>query len=168
MGITSAWVSGMDTRKIDEGTRLVGAISWSAIATGAVIAVALQTVLLLLGLAITSSVGDRVPEGGYSLWVVLVQVVALAVGAALTARLSHAERKMNGVAAGVMTWAVSLVIGGAASAFVMGAQLDRGAWSAFLGALIGLAAALLGGSFGATIGRSTTSPVTGPPIIQTP
>jgi hypothetical protein len=157
----------MDTRKLDEGTRLVGGVSWSAIATGAVIAVALQTVLVLLGVAIASSVGDRAPEGGYAVWVVLVQIVALAVGAALTARLSHAERRMNGVAAGVMTWAVSLVIGGAASAFVMGAQLNRGAWSAFFGALIGLGAAIVGGSFGATIGRSTAAPLAGPPIAHT-
>ena len=158
----------MDTRKIDEGTRLVGAISWSAIATGAVIAVALQTLLVLLGVAIASSVGDHAPEGGYALWVVLVQIVALAVGAALTARLSHAGRRMNGIAAGLMTWAVSLVLGGAASAFVMRGPLEHGAWSAFFGALIGLAAAILGGSFGATLGRSASPPPLAGPDLYTP
>lgn len=157
----------MNTRKLDESTRLIGGISWSAIATGAVIAVALQMVLMSLGVALSSSVGDREPEGGYSLWAVISQLVAIAVGAALTARLAHAERRMNGVAAGIMTWALTLVLGGAGLGFAMGAQLTYGAWSAFIGAVLGLGAAIVGGSVGATLGRSTSAgqPLTGPPIV---
>lgn len=154
----------MDTSKLDESSRLVGGISWTAIATGTVIAVALQSVLMLFGIALVTSVGDHMPGGGYSTWIVLVQLVALAVGAALTARLSHGERRMNGVAAGVMTWAVTLVIGGAFQGFAMGAQIGRGTWAPFLGALLGLGAAIIGGAFGATLGRSTATQFTGPPI----
>lgn len=148
----------MDTRKLEEGSRLVGATSWSAIASGVFVALALQTVLLLLGLAFGLSVGDRAVGGGYAMWAILVQLSSIAVGSALAAAVTHAERGKGGMVAGLMTWAVAIVIGGALSWISVGRMVDgTGAWSAFVGAVLGLGAAILGGVFGSTFGGSLSS-----------
>lgn len=142
----------MDTRRFEEAARWLGTIRWSAIATGVFIALALQTVLLLLGVALARSVGDEAIGGGFALWAVIVQLACLAVGAAIAAALSHVHDRMSGVAAGVMTWAVALVLGGVLSGFSLTQRLEgTAAWSGFFGALLGLAAAVVGGAFGATL-----------------
>lgn len=160
----------MDTRRLEEGSRLFGATRWSAIATGVFVALALQTVLLLLGLALGRSVGDEAVGGGFALWAIIVQLCSIAVGAALAASTSHADTRMGGIAAGVMTWAVSLVLGGVLSGVAFMRGTDGGdAWSAFFGALLGLGAAILGGAFGATLGRtSPTSADRGEPLTSRP
>ncbi|MDB4957524.1 MAG: hypothetical protein JWO36_5093 [Myxococcales bacterium] len=153
----------MDTRKLEESSRLIGSVSWSAIASGTVIALALQTVLLLLGLAFATSVGDQTPGGGFGLWLVVVELLSIAVGAALTARLSPIEHRMSGVAAGVMTWALVLVLGGMFQGLTMTRGLGgTGAWALFIGAIISLAAAIVGGMFGSRLGGSSGS-ISAPP-----
>ncbi len=158
----------MNTRKLEESTRLVGATSWAAIASGVVIALAIQILLMMLGLAFGLSVGDGTPEGGFALWAVLVQLVSIAIGAALAARISRAHRPVAGAAAGVMTWAASLVLGGAmAGLTTMQRSESTGAWAGFFGALLALGAAILGGAAGASLGRSRRPPVTTGPIGPT-
>jgi hypothetical protein len=149
----------MDTRKLEETSRLVGSISWAAIASGVFIALALQILLSLLGLAFGLSVGDRAVGGGYAFWAVLVQLVSIGVGAALAARIAHATRTYGGIAAGIMVWAVALVIGGALPGFMLVQRFDStvGAWAAFIGAAISLLAAILGGILGSSLGHRPTS-----------
>jgi hypothetical protein len=156
-GMSHAARHGMDTRKLDESSRLVGATSWAAIASGVFIALALQTVLILLGLAFGLSTGDREVAGGFAFWAVLVQLFSIAVGAALAARISHGNDRMGGIAAGVMTWAVALVLGGTFAFQGLTAErvASTGVWAAFFGALLGLGAAIIGGMVGTTFGRSS-------------
>jgi hypothetical protein len=145
----------MDMTSFDEKTRLLGATSWRAIAAGVFIALALQVLLLLLGLGF--ALGDERISGGYQAWSVLVQLSSIAVGAALAARLSHLGSRSGGIAAGIMTWAVVLVLGGAVQGFLMVPPPTAAtAWAAFFGAIFGLGAAILGGALGATVrGRPT-------------
>jgi FtsH-binding integral membrane protein len=152
----------MATRKLEETSRLVGATSWAAIASGVFIALALQILLLLLGLAFGLSVGDRTVEGGFAAWAVIVQLASIAVGAALAARISHADDRMGGAVAGVMTWAVALVLGGALQSVPTMMRFEgSGAWAAFLGAALSLGAAIIGGAIGSRyLGRSSHPPVT--------
>lgn len=151
----------MNTHRLEESSRLVAATSWGAIAAGVFVALSLQTLLLLLGLALGLSVGDRTVSGGYTLWAVIVQLGSLAIGAALAARASRVSTQLAGMVAGAMTWAVTIVLGGlggltlASVAMVPGAT--SGAWAAFFGILLGLGAAVLGGAFGATLGRARTA-----------
>jgi hypothetical protein len=146
----------MTVRRLDESTGFLGSLSWSAIATGTFIALAVQTVFLLLGLAVATSFGDRAPGGVYSAWTVLVELCAIAIGAALTARLSHAERRSSGVAAGVITWAVVLVLGSVFQGLTMTRALGgSGAWAAFIGAVVSLGAAIVGGWAGVRLGASS-------------
>jgi hypothetical protein len=151
----------MNLDKLDETTHFVDSVRWSAIATGTIIALALQTMLLLLGLAFATSVGDHIPGGGFDVWLVIVELCAIGLGAALTARLSHAERRMQGVTAGIMTWAVVLVLGTVFQGLTMTRALGGdGVWAAFIGALVSLAAAMVGGALGVGIGshESTARP----------
>lgn len=145
----------MNTRKLEETSRLVGATSWAAIASGVVVALAIQTVLVLLGLAVGLSVGDGMIAGGFAVWAVLVQLCSMAVGAALAAATSHAEGRMGGIIAGVMTWAVAITIGGLLSSIGIARLGEGGAWTAFFGAVLGLGAAILGGGFGSLIHGSS-------------
>lgn len=149
--------SGMKTRRLEEGTRLFGSISWGPIITGVFLALALQTLLMLFGLAIVQSTGDNVPGNGFAVWVVIVQLAAIAFGAAVASSLSRGDRRA-GIAAGIMVWAVGLVLSGFVTGLALGAPLaGSGAWSAFFGALLGLAAAIIGGMFGSRIGRARGS-----------
>jgi len=160
----------MDTRKLEEGSKLIASTSWAAIASGVFVALALQIVLLLFGLAVGLSVGDKTVGGGYALWAVIVQLFAIAVGAALAARIAHAGHTSGGIVAGIMTWAVSLVLGGALQGFTMVQRFDStgGAWAAFLGVTLGLGAAIVGGAIGASRwrGRHTTEPPA--PVVTSP
>ncbi len=147
----------MDTKRLEQSSRLLDSISWSAVASGTVIALALQTLLLMLGYAIATSVGDHAPGAGFGVWMVIVELCAIAVGAALTARLSHVYQKTYGMAAGIMTWALAIVLG----AVFQGLTLTRAfggpsPWAPFFGAAISLAAAIIGGAFGSRIGSSSS------------
>lgn len=157
----------MNTRRLDEGTRLVGATSWAAIAYGVFLALALQTVLLLLGIAVGVSVGDRGVGNGYAVWAVIVQLVSIGVGAAVAGAVNRREDRASGMVAGVMTWAVVLVLGGILNIAVpRGVELN--AWLAFFGAILTLGVAAAGGAFGASLARSTRGDVTRTPDFRAP
>lgn len=159
----------MNTRRLEDGARFLGSTSWAAIASGVFLALALQSLLLLLGVAFASSVGDRVPENGYSVWAVLVQLLSFAVGGAVAASLaratsaSYGDPAPRGVALGVMVWAVALVVGGALTVLVTRGSFATNAWLTFFGALLALAAAIGGAVFGARLGRAV-----GPGASMTP
>ena len=142
----------LDRNKLEESTRLVGTTSWAAIGAGAVVALAIQVLLLLLGLAIAMSVGDRMVAGGYAFWTVIVEMLALGIGSALAAHITHPGRELGGIAAGVMTWATFIVLGIVVGRFG-GVDSSTTAWAGFIGALLGLASAIFGGIIGSTGGR---------------
>jgi hypothetical protein len=160
---------GMNTQRLDESSRLVAATSWGAIAAGVFVALALQTALLLLGLAFGLSVGDERIGGGYALWAIIVQLASFALGAALAARIAHAGNQLGGIVAGVMTWAVAVVVNGALGGIALGAPASMrlestSAWAAFFGIVLALGAAIFGGVMGATRGRTrTTAPMPAAP-----
>lgn len=133
-----------------------GALShwdWPAIAAGVVVAVALQLLLSWAGSAFALSVGDEQPETGLALWLVIAQLLSLFLGAAFAAYLARAASTTSGAVIGAFTWALALVLGSAlASRLFEGwrpADPGDAAWAMFLGALLSLATAMLGGAVGA-------------------
>lgn len=147
----------MNTRKLEESTRPFDSVRWSAIATGAFIALALQAVLLAFGFGVSTSTGDGVPGTGFAIWLVIVDLCSIALGAALAARASHTETRGAGVAAGILTWAVVLVLGGLF--LQLGGGLTRlGAWSVFIGDILSLGAAIAGGIFGTQLAGTPVAP----------
>ena len=126
--------------------------NWGAVATGVFIGLAIQTVLLLSGMAVVRSVGDRLPGTGYQVWAVVSVLLGVAIGAALAASLSHIARRASGAAVGVLTWSITLVLGAVVSGIAIAPRIDgAGAWAPLFGAVLGLAAAMFGGGFAATL-----------------
>jgi hypothetical protein len=156
----------MNIRRIEERIDMVGAASWGAIATGVFVALAIQTLLLLLGVAFGVSVGDEALGSGYAVWAVLVQLCSIAIGAALAAALSHTDNRTGGSMAGFLVWAVALVLGGILSGLFLPRRIDEtGAWSAFFGAALSLIVALIGGAIGARLNRHRAG-MGGEPLIR--
>lgn len=163
----------MQLQKLDDSTGFLDSLRWSAIAIGTVIALAIQTMFLLLGFAFATSLGDREPGGLFGTWAVVVELCAIAIGAALAARLSHAERRGSGIAAGIITWSVVLVLGTLFQGLTMTRALGgSGAWAAFVGAVVSLAAAIVGGALGVKArtpaGTSGEARQPGPDVVMPP
>lgn len=89
-------------------------VSWGAIFAGALIAIALQMLLNLLGLGIglaTLEPGGDAPGGGLALgailWWALSGFAALFVGGAVAGRLAGSPTHVDGALHGVTVWAVA-------------------------------------------------------------
>jgi hypothetical protein len=117
-----------------------------------VVALAAQILLLWLGDAVVTSVGDKQPGGGFAVWVVLVQLGSLLLGAGFAAFLARPAFAGGGAAIGAFTWALALVLGSALAARPLAGwrpeNVAAAAWTTFFGALLSLGTAMLGGAFG--------------------
>jgi hypothetical protein len=151
----------MHSPTLDQSSRLVSSTSWASIARGVFVTLAIQTVLLLFGLAMANSVGDRTPEGLYSVWVVLVFLVSFAIGGVIAAVGPRAEGRAGGFAAGFMVWAVAIVVGNVVSNFLVGDFRGRELsplWTPLIASLLALGAALVGGALGAGLRGGSRRP----------
>ena len=172
-------------RKVLEAhaAREVQKVRWGAVIAGLFLAISTQIVLGLLGIAIgLSSVDMRVPNplSGFGesagAWTVGSALVSLFVGGYAASKLACAVSRKEGVLAGILTWATSLVaclwmvFAGlhAADTVVRPPALGplsapriermaqapsgatmKGHWFALGGALVSLMAAMMGGAMGA-------------------
>ena len=133
--------SGSNRSGRDDGVAtVVGAparrVSWAAVIAGAVIAVAVQVLLAMLGTGIGASTVDPLANGespsagafgiGAAVWWAVSSLIALYVGGWVAGRLSGMLRPADGGLHGVLTWAVALLalvylVGTAASSVMSGA-----------------------------------------------
>lgn len=141
----------MDTRTLEQSSKLVAATSWGAILSGVFVALALQALLLLFGLAVAGSSGDHLAGDGYGVWVVIVSIVSFVIGGALAGSVARADNRARGIAAGALMWAVALVAGNVLSGFIGTARGYVSAWTPFFAALLALGAAIVGGMLGASL-----------------
>lgn len=92
------------------GTR----ISWGAIFAGAMLALAIQFLLSLLGGAVGVAVSDRVDPGslrtGALIWAVVTICAAVFMGGMITALFTVGENKVEAVIYGVIMWAVMITM----------------------------------------------------------
>ncbi|HEX6791602.1 MAG TPA: TIGR04086 family membrane protein [Candidatus Krumholzibacteria bacterium] len=92
-------------------------VSWSAIAAGLVVALVMQILLTMLGVAIGAAtiqpLEERNPvEGlgtGASIWWFVTALISLFVGAFVAGRLSHTARKKTGALHGFLMWGTATV-----------------------------------------------------------
>ena len=159
--------------------RLGAALSdwnWGAIAAGVVVALAVQVLLLWLGHAFAVSFGDHRAGGGYAIWVLIVQLGSLFVGAGFAAYLARAATTAAGAAIGGFTWALALVLGTALASQPLAGwrpeDASAAAWTTFVGGLLSLATALVGGALGSRRTRQLRegayAPATAPPSEPLP
>jgi hypothetical protein len=94
-------------------------ISWGAVIAGAIIVIAIQVTLSVLGVGIGLSTVDPAagdsPQGtsmgiGAGIWWVISNLIGLVIGGYVAARLSGAPARGDGIIHGVLVWAVTLLI----------------------------------------------------------
>jgi len=85
-------------------------ISWAAIVAGSLVALAVWTLLVLLGSAIGLSVHDNVNGRGLAIgaviWAILVTAGSLFLGGFIASQMTTGENKLEGALYGVLVWAV--------------------------------------------------------------
>ena len=89
-------------------------ICWSAVLAGVAIAVSVQLVLMMLGVAsgvalANLAVGETLGYGAL-MWASGSMLIAAFVGAYVAGRMSGLRRKIDGVLHGVISWAVSILL----------------------------------------------------------
>jgi hypothetical protein len=114
-------------------------ISWGAVFAGGIVAVAVGVMLNILGVAIGASAVDTVardtPSGtsfgiGAGIWLLVANLIGLAVGGYVTARLSGTADDTDGVLHGLSVWGIGYLI----SAVLLGNIVAGTASTAFQGA----------------------------------
>lgn len=94
-------------------------LSWGAILAGALIVLAVQLVLSLLGAGIGFSMVEPTEGGtpgagsfgmGAGIWWVVTYIVALVAGGYVAARLAAATIPLDGMLQGIVTWATALMV----------------------------------------------------------
>src|SRR5687768_4720062 len=85
-------------------------ISWAAIFAGAVLALAMNFLLMMLGGAVGLSVRDRVDPDKFNdaavIWTILCLCISLFVGGVVTSQFTVGENKMEAVIYGIIMWAL--------------------------------------------------------------
>jgi len=84
-------------------------VSWGAVFAGAVTAIAIYTLLSVLGIAIGMTVGSRVEDTsnigtGAAIWAVITLMLSLFLGGWVTSQCTTNETKMEAVVYGVIVW----------------------------------------------------------------
>jgi hypothetical protein len=85
-------------------------ISWAAVVAGSLLALAVWTLLVLLGSAIGLSIHDNVNGRslaiGAVVWAILVTAGALFLGGFVASQMTTGENKLEGALYGILVWAV--------------------------------------------------------------
>ena len=89
-------------------------IRWGAVLAGVSIAISVQLVLMMLGVAsglalVNISLGE-IPGVGALIWACCSMLIAAFVGSYVAGRLSGLRRKVDGMLHGVICWAVSVML----------------------------------------------------------
>lgn len=111
--------------------------SWGAIFAGVIVAIALQLLLVMLGLAVGAAAIDPQASNPFAgigvgsvIWLALSGVASIFAGAYVTGRLSGAVNRSDGGLNGLVVWALFLVVGlfvaGSGAAGVVGGVYSFG------------------------------------------
>lgn len=110
-------------------------ISWGAVLGGVAMALAVQILLILLGVAVgTMTIDPAQPDGtpqasslgiGVGIWWIVSYAIALVVAGYVAARLSGVRMRGDGVLHGGLVWAVALLISAYLISNALGAALGR-------------------------------------------
>ncbi len=164
-GAAEAFMGGIALPQAAEVVIPIGRVQWGPVFSGLVVAVGISVVLSALGVALGFSLGPPPRAGGLPYWMIGSQVVGLFIGAMLAARQSRVSHMFTGVVTGAVVWSLFLIadlvfgLTGffsqmtavtrpfVATARTMTANLG---WWIFIGYIILLISAILGGASGVT------------------
>ena len=131
--------------------------SWSAILKGTFAALAAYVVLRYFGAALGVSTGDRVLDAGFAVWSVFAQIIAIGLGAVVTGLALGRSKPLDAAAAGMFTWAVSIVLMTTLLGVAGPQAVSSALWGAFLGAVLSAGAGVAGGLLGVQMRRPSRS-----------
>jgi hypothetical protein len=100
----------------------VKTISWAAVFAGAIIAMALQLLLSMLGIGFglasdtQTGITSRAFEVGGAIWWTTTALAAMFAGGAIAGYFSDATRLSDGILHGILVWALTALV----SAYVLG------------------------------------------------
>ena len=109
----------LQTATAEGAPTLRSRVSWGAIIAGALVAVAIGTMLNLLGLAVGATTVDVVEHStpdagtlgiGASIWLLVSNLIGLLVGGYVAARLSGTSDKADATLHGLATWATAYLV----------------------------------------------------------
>jgi hypothetical protein len=93
---------------------LFSTICWSAVLAGVAVAVSVQLVLMMLGVASGIAIANLALGAtlsyGALMWASVSMLIAAFIGAYIAGRMSGLRRKIDGVLHGVISWAVSILL----------------------------------------------------------
>ena len=114
---TNDWIHTMSNTTVNTGAA-VRRVSWGSIFVGTVVAMALMVLFATLGLAIGAAAVDPVGEGsplsglgvGSGIYLVLTQLISLAIGGYAAARLAGVPRTISSLLHGASVWALATLL----------------------------------------------------------
>lgn len=106
------------TLELERPLSIIKRISWPAVLGGVVVALAVQLLLSLLGLAIGASTIDPLKERnpmaglatGTGIWFAISMILSLYVGGWIAGRLAGMNRRLESSLHGLLTWAFTALI----------------------------------------------------------
>lgn len=141
---------------------LLRRVSWGAVIAGAIVAIAVGTLLSVLGVAIGATNIDTLerstPDAGTfglasGIWATFASLLAMGIGGYVAARLSGTNSNQDGILHGLTVWALALILGAAVAASSLTSIASiavRGAGAAVGGVATGIGAAGGGAATAAT------------------
>jgi hypothetical protein len=151
---TTADVAAVDTARPEGGPALPPRVSWGAVFAGAIVAIAVGAALNVLGVAVGATTVDPQTPGGTpsastfgiygGVWLLVANLIGLATGGYVAARLSGTADDTDGVLHGLAVWALGFVV----TAAVLG-NVVAGTASATLGGVSSAVSGLARGAGGA-------------------
>lgn len=164
-----AGVSGRDYERRDDDVTILGAVlrrtSWGAVIAGAVVAISLQMIMTVLGIAIgvtadnVISGADRVRDGmgfGASAWWLITGTLSLYIGGCVVGRFAGMARSPDVLLHGLTMWAVTALFGFFVVTAGAGALYGTSMHDAYVGAQAAQDGDTADGAFGAGGARRDT------------
>lgn len=170
----------MATREITSSYPLgYGHSIWSGIFAGTFVFLAIEATFGMLGAAIFADASSPV---GFTIWMVILSIIALYFAGRTSARLSSADNRNAGLYEGLVTFGMSVfatilslsivlssTVAGTAKAAGTLTRWDivsvagRGGWGIFIALFLGMLAAMIGGTHAVGKPAASVSPITRAP-----
>jgi hypothetical protein len=167
----------MATREITSGYPLgYGRSFWSGVFAGTFVFLAIEATFGMLGAAIFADAASPV---GFTIWMVILSIIALYFAGRTSAHLSNADTRNTGLYQGLVTFGMSafatvLSLGIVLSSTVAGTATaagtlnrwdivsvaGKGGWGIFLALFLGMLAAMIGSTHAIAKPAASVAPIT--------
>jgi hypothetical protein len=151
----------------------IGRVRWGAVWAGFIVTISLTLLLTTLGIGLGLTMVPTGHTGGLAYWILASTIVSLFIGAVLTSKLGGVRTVGAGIVHGVLVWGLLVLLDAVAGGMARGAAGFAGmlvvtgpemgerammtriaGWWFFVGGLVTLISAMLGGAAGVSADRN--------------